>query len=97
MSANPPYTADPKLAVDATSGSDQQLPTENPQDFQGEVEANDQPPSAETLRKIQDYTVLDRHGKSHPFKSLYSGPGVAQRVLVIFVRHFFCGVCLNIF
>ncbi|KAE8363221.1 AhpC/TSA antioxidant enzyme-domain-containing protein [Aspergillus caelatus] len=93
MPANPPSTAEPRMAVDATSGSDQQLPTENLQDFQGEVQANDQPPSAEILRKIQDYSVLDRHGKSHPFKSLYSGPGVAQRVLVIFVRHFFCGSC----
>ena len=66
--------------------------TTNPLDFQGSVDTNDEPPSPETLRKIQDYVVLDRDGKSHPFKSLYRGKHVARRVLVIFVRHFFCGV-----
>ena len=81
-------TADPKPAVDTASGS------EALQDFQGEVQTSDQPPSVETLRKIQNYSVLDRHGESHSFNSLHSGPGVTQRVLLIFVRHFFCGVRL---
>ncbi|KAJ5309408.1 ATP-dependent DNA helicase mph1 [Penicillium atrosanguineum] len=35
-------------------------------------------PSAEKLRQIEDYTVLDKEG---------------NRVLVIFIRHFFCGSC----
>ncbi|KXJ91068.1 AhpC/TSA antioxidant enzyme-domain-containing protein [Microdochium bolleyi] len=65
----------------------------NPPDFQGEVATNNDLPTQEVLRKIQDYTVLDRHGRSHPFKSLYSGHNVARRVLVIFIRHFFCGNC----
>jgi hypothetical protein len=64
----------------------------NPQDFQGEVQTNNDIPSTKTLSKIENHAVLDRHGKSHTFKSLYAGPGVARRVLVIFVRHFFCGV-----
>jgi hypothetical protein len=64
----------------------------NPHDFAGEVTSNNDLPSAATLRKIENYTVLDRHGKSHTFRSLYTGRNVARRVLVIFVRHFFCGV-----
>lgn len=61
-------------------------------DFQGEVVTNDELPSAETIRRIENYIVLDKHGKTHTFRSLYTGRSVARRVLVIFVRHFFCGV-----
>lgn len=62
-------------------------------DFQGEVQTNNDLPSLETLRKIESYTVLDADGRSLPFKSLYAGRNVARRVLIIFVRHFFCGNC----
>ncbi|KAJ6079657.1 hypothetical protein N7467_009410 [Penicillium canescens] len=55
--------------------------------------ANDELPSMDIQRKVENHTVLDRNGKTHPFKSLYSGPDAARRVLVIFVRHFFCGSC----
>lgn len=68
----------------------------NPADFQGEVLTNDELPSPETVRRIEDYIVLDKHGKTHTFKSLYTGRNVARRVLIIFVRHFFCGVSLHI-
>jgi hypothetical protein len=54
--------------------------------------ANDELPSMSIQRKVENHTVLDHNGKTHPFKSLYSGPDAACRVLVIFVRHFFCGV-----
>lgn len=64
----------------------------NPLDFEGSVASTNDLPSPSTLRKIENYVVLDRDGKSHPFKSLYTGKHVARRVLVIFVRHFFCGV-----
>lgn len=67
----------------------------NPPDFQGEVLTNNELPSPETIRRIGDYIVLDRHGKTHTFKSLYTGRNVARRVLIIFVRHFFCGVSSN--
>lgn len=52
----------------------------------------DELPSAETRRKAEELPVLDREGKSHAFKSLYEGPESGSRVLVIFIRHFFCGV-----
>ncbi|KAF4963776.1 hypothetical protein FSARC_8259 [Fusarium sarcochroum] len=64
-----------------------------PEDFEGELATNNDIPSVATLKKIENYIVLDRHGKSHPFKSLYTGSNVARRVLIIFVRHFFCGNC----
>ncbi|KAJ6119198.1 hypothetical protein N7523_003478 [Penicillium sp. IBT 18751x] len=55
--------------------------------------ATEQPPSAENLGQIEDYPVLDKEGKKHTFKSLYAGPQATARVLVIFIRHFFCGSC----
>lgn len=67
--------------------------TVNPPDFHGDVLSDNELPSAETIERIGDYIVLDRHGKTHTFRSLYTGRSVARRVLVIFVRHFFCGVC----
>ncbi|TQN67927.1 Thioredoxin-like protein AAED1 [Colletotrichum shisoi] len=64
-----------------------------PADFDGEVQTNNDLPTPQTLKKIERYVVLDRHGKSHTFKSLYSGRNAARRVLIIFIRHFFCGNC----
>lgn len=61
-------------------------------DFDGAVDTNHDLPTPETLRKIDKYVVLDRDGRSHTFRSLYTGRHVARRVLIIFVRHFFCGV-----
>jgi hypothetical protein len=58
----------------------------------GEVNTNDEIPSQEILNKIGDLVVLNQDGKAVPFRSLYSGPNVARRVLIIFIRHFFCGV-----
>lgn len=67
-----------------------------PEDFEGSVATDNTLPSLETLRKLDNYVILDRDGKSHTFKSLYSGRNVARRMLVIFVRHFFCGVRLRL-
>ncbi|RFU81194.1 fmhp [Trichoderma arundinaceum] len=64
-----------------------------PQDFDGELSTNNELPSAEVQKMIEEYIVLDRHGKSRTFKSLYMGENKARRVLVIFIRHFFCGNC----
>lgn len=72
----------PSLEIDKT----------RPQDFDGELQTNNELPSAEVQKMIEDYIVLDKDGKSRTFKSLYMGPNVARRVLVIFIRHFFCGV-----
>jgi hypothetical protein len=63
-----------------------------PEDFEGELATTNELPSPKQIKKLDDYIVLDKDGKSHTFKTLYSGTNVARRVLIIFVRHFFCGV-----
>ncbi|KAK4241004.1 AhpC/TSA antioxidant enzyme-domain-containing protein [Achaetomium macrosporum] len=65
----------------------------NPLEFDGSVDSNHDLPTLETIRKIDNYVVLDRDGKSHTFRSLYTGRHTARRVLIIFIRHFFCGNC----
>ena len=85
-----PPTAPPSQTAVPSSKPD--IDATNPLDFHGTVNSNNELPTAETLAKIGDYMLLDRDGKSHPFRSLYSGKHVARRVLIIFVRHFFCGV-----
>ncbi|KAI1303445.1 AhpC/TSA antioxidant enzyme-domain-containing protein [Xylaria venustula] len=65
----------------------------NSLDFKGEVDTNNEIPSPQVLRAIENYTVFDHAGKTHPFKSLYTGHNVARRILIIFIRHFFCGNC----
>lgn len=82
----------PKISTETTSTSANTL-VDHTAEFSGDVNTDNTIPSLETLRKIADYPVLDKDGRSRPFKSLYSGPMVARRVLVIFIRHFFCGNC----
>jgi hypothetical protein len=66
---------------------------DSPVEFSGDVNTNNEIPSQATLRKVQHFMLLDREGRGVQFKDLYSGPNVARRVLVIFIRHFYCGVC----
>lgn len=83
---------DADLAIRPMADAQTQDDLVNPPDFQGEVQTTNDLPTIETLRKIEMYTVLDSDGKSHTFKSLYAGHNSARRVLIIFIRHFFCGV-----
>ncbi|KAF2087261.1 hypothetical protein K490DRAFT_15945, partial [Saccharata proteae CBS 121410] len=62
-------------------------------DFKGDLDVSQKLPTKEDIEKCADLVVLDVDGKSRPFKTIYSGEGAAQRQLVIFVRHFFCGNC----
>jgi len=67
-----------------------------PLDFPKNVDVNDDLLSEETLAKIADYSLLDVNGKQVPFRSLYEGTNGEKKnhkVLVVFVRHFYCGVC----
>jgi hypothetical protein len=85
-------TPPPKISLDTSStvtnnGAD---PTA---EFIGDIDTDNTIPSQALLRKVAEFPILDQDSKSRPFKSLYSGPMVARRILVIFVRHFFCGVC----
>jgi hypothetical protein len=99
MSANGIYVhayaanvAPSKPSTDSTSSKTQ---VDNTADFEGEVSTNNNLPSQADLKRVENFSVLDQDGKPVPFKSLYSGPNVAKKVLIIFIRHFFCGVCAS--
>jgi hypothetical protein len=50
-------------------------------------------PSEATLEEAGNVPIFDADGNSRPFKSLYSGnQAIGEQQLIIFVRHFFCGV-----
>ncbi|KAK6950844.1 hypothetical protein Daesc_007372 [Daldinia eschscholtzii] len=94
QSAKPTLMADASIA--AAKENDSMTPPRvsmNVEEFQGEVQTTNDLPTIETLRKIETYNVLDSDGKSHSFKSLYAGHNSPRRVLIIFIRHFFCGNC----
>jgi hypothetical protein len=89
-------TTPPKTSIDtSTTSSLNQNDADNidsTAEFAGELDTNDTIPSQAVLKKIEGLVVLDKDGKTVPFKDIYNGPNVARRVLVIFIRHFFCGV-----
>ncbi|OAQ61725.1 ahpC/TSA antioxidant enzyme domain-containing protein [Pochonia chlamydosporia 170] len=92
-SVETPVSADNGATATVTQQKDHTIDKTKPEDFDGEVTTNNELPSDETIKKVENYIVLDRDGKSRTFKSLYSGNNVARRVLVVFIRHFFCGNC----
>lgn len=91
----------PAPATDAITPANDPTPTNlsktRPEDFDGNVGTDDEIPSKETIAKVAEYRLQDKHGKLTPFKDLYRGSGQKRRVLVIFIRHFYCGVSLSIF
>lgn len=61
--------------------------------FRGELDISDEPPTPAALASAGEIPVYDAAGNSRLFKSLYSvGDVVGDRQLIIFIRHFFCGV-----
>lgn len=83
----------PKISLEAAATSSQSFAgIDESADFTGDVNTDNEIPSQAVLKKIEDYSVLDRDGRTVPFRSLYAGPNTARRVLIIFIRHFFCGV-----
>lgn len=53
-------------------------------------------PSSDSAQKAEKLQVLDSDGNARSFKSVYTYPDASDRVLVIFVRHFFCGVSFRL-
>lgn len=50
-------------------------------------------PSKSVLDRAANFTVVDAGGRAIPFSELYRAkPGEKRRVMIIFIRHFFCGV-----
>lgn len=66
------------------------------EDFEGTVDVNNDLPTEKDLQAVGDLLVLDAQGQSRPFKELYDAPHTAPRQLIIFIRHFFCGVSRNV-
>ncbi|KAH7245212.1 AhpC/TSA antioxidant enzyme-domain-containing protein [Fusarium tricinctum] len=66
---------------------------------QGEEAPNDQVnddlPTAEAIKIADAVEILDDKGEKHTFKSVYGGPESPHRVVVFFIRHFFCGSCTS--
>jgi hypothetical protein len=52
-----------------------------------------QPPTQEALDSAGAIPIFDEDGNSRLFSSIYDGPNaIGDQQLIIFVRHFFCGV-----
>ena len=62
-------------------------------EFTGSIKVSQKVPTAAELRKVAELPVLTAQRESIPFKSLYTSEHDGRRVLIIFIRHFFCGVC----
>lgn len=84
--------AGPKLVLDTSGSSVDGNNVNEADDFVGDVNTNNEIPGQELLKSVEDMRLFDKECKPVSFKSLYSGPNVARRVLIIFIRHFFCGV-----
>ena len=68
------------------------------EEVKGDVKVDDKPPSAGDLAKAGKVEVFDAEGNKHRFADLVTDrEGRGKRVLVVFVRHFFCGVSLPSF
>ena len=83
----------PKTSIDTSGSSANACSIDTAVEFTGDVNTTNEIPTQEVLKSVEDMTVFDKDGKIVPFKNLYSGPNVTRRVLIIFIRHFFCGVC----
>ncbi|KAI4285503.1 MAG: hypothetical protein L6R38_000600 [Xanthoria sp. 2 TBL-2021] len=65
-------------------------------DYKGDVHVNNNAPRRKDVERIAELPVLDKDGKPHTFKSLYAPTNdESSRTLVIFIRHFFCGVSIT--
>ncbi|MCJ1432753.1 hypothetical protein MMC27_002110 [Xylographa pallens] len=62
-------------------------------DFDGSLKVSQKLPTAADLSKVAALPLLTVHNESVPFESLYAGERGGRRVMVIFMRHFFCGNC----
>lgn len=55
-------------------------------------EPHREPPDPRVLGEVGDVLIKDEEGKEIPLKSLYMDKPGDERQLLIFVRHFHCGV-----
>jgi hypothetical protein len=61
--------------------------------IQHEIDISDARPNDDVLAQAGKIPIFDSDGKGRPFSSIYSGDtAIGNQQMVIFVRHFFCGV-----
>ena len=61
--------------------------------IQHEIDISDNRPDDNMLAQAGRIPIFDSDGKGRPFSSIYSGDtAIGEQQMVIFVRHFFCGV-----
>lgn len=61
--------------------------------IQHEIDISDARPDDNLLAQAGKIPIFDSDGKGRPFSSIYSGDtALGEQQMVIFVRHFFCGV-----
>ena len=66
-------------------------------DFKGDIEVSNKLPSTAELDKAAKLPILDVNGKRKLFGNLFTGESASKKHLIIFVRHFFCGVCQYVY
>lgn len=60
---------------------------------QDQIQVSDSLPDANAIDSAGNIPIFDSEGNSRPFKSIYSGDSaIGEQQMVLFVRHFFCGV-----
>lgn len=91
MASQPSSPEGPASDANESSTSSEHKVTQNGQ-CGGNIDVSAEKPSAEDIKKVEDLPILDVEGKTHPFKSLYTSELGFKRVLILFIRHFFCGV-----
>lgn len=50
-------------------------------------------PEKKTVDAAGELLIKDEKGTEIAFKSLYANKPAGEKQLIVFVRHFFCGVC----
>ena len=83
-------------AAESTAMSSSQ-PSGPQADFDGDVKVSQKLPSEKELKGVAELPVLDAQNRSRPFKSLFAADQGGRRVLILFIRHFFCGVSGPVF
>jgi hypothetical protein len=63
--------------------------------IQNEIDISDRRPDEDMLAQAGKIPIFDSDGKGRPFSSIYSGDtAIGEQQMVIFVRHFYCGVSI---
>ena len=62
-----------------------------PEDFPGKLKVSERLPTKSELSKVENLPIFNSKGESIPFSSLWT----RQRTMIVFIRHFLCGVCSN--